>query len=56
MPNSALFVGKQQVWAEFYPQLTTLLHLTEEAREREQFFRHDVFAWLPPFASLSVSA
>jgi len=37
--------------------MTTLLHLTEEARatrEREQFFRHDVLTWIPPFASLSV--
>ena len=33
--------------------MTTLLHLTEEAREREQFFRHDVLVWIPPFASLS---
>lgn len=36
--------------------MTTLLQLTEEARathEREQFFRHNVLAWIPPFASLS---
>lgn len=36
----------------------TLLHLTVEARairEREQLFRHDVLAWIPPFASLSAS-
>ena len=33
--------------------MTTLLHFTEEAREREQFFRHDVLTWIPPFASLS---
>jgi len=33
--------------------MTTLLHLTEEARAREQFFRHDVLTWIPPFASLS---
>ena len=38
---------------------TTLLQLTVKARathERAQFFRHDVLAWLPPFASLSVFA
>ena len=35
---------------------TTLLQLTTKARECAQFFRHDVFAWLLPFASLSVSA
>ena len=35
---------------------TTLLQLTAKAREHAQFFRHDVLAWLPPFASLSVSA
>ena len=36
--------------------MTTLLQLTEEARatrECEQLFRHDVLAWIPPFASLS---
>ena len=36
----------------------TLLQLTEEAREtreREQLYRHDVLAWIPPFASLSAS-
>ena len=36
--------------------MTTLLQLTEEARatcEREKLFRHDVLAWIPPFASLS---
>jgi len=36
----------------------TLLQLTEEARETlkcEQLFRHDVLAWIPPFASLSAS-
>ena len=35
--------------------MTTLLQLTEEARatcKREQLFRHDVLAWIPPFASL----
>ena len=38
---------------------TTLLQLPAKARtthERTQFFRHDVLAWLPPFASLSLSA
>ena len=35
---------------------TTLLQLTAKARERAQFFKHNVFAWLPLFASLSVSA
>ena len=35
---------------------TTLLQLTAKARERAQFSRYDVLAWLPPFASLSVSA
>jgi len=33
--------------------MTTLLHFTKEAREREQFFRHDVLTWIPPLASLS---
>ena len=36
--------------------MTTLLQLIAKARECVQFFRHDVLAWLPPFASLSVSA
>ena len=37
----------------------TLLQLTMKARatrEHAQFFKHDVLAWLPPFASLSVPA
>ena len=37
--------------------MATLLQPIEEARatrEYEQFFRHDVLAWIPPFASLSV--
>ena len=39
--------------------MTTLLQLTEEAREtreHKQLFRHDVITWVPPFASLSISA
>ena len=58
MQNSALFTGEQQVWAKLYSSMTTLLQLIEETRathEREQFFRHDVLAWIPPFASLSAS-
>ncbi len=36
--------------------MTTVLQLTEVARaicEHEQFFKHYVLTWIPPFASLS---
>jgi len=33
--------------------MATLFQLTEQAHEREQLFKHDVLAWIPPFASLS---
>jgi len=53
MQNSALFTGEQQVCrGNSIRSMTTLLHFTVEAREREQFFRHDVLPWIPPFASL----
>ena len=57
MQNTDLFTREQQVWGgNSIRSMTTLLQLIEEARatcEREQLFRHDVLAWIPPFASLS---
>ena len=59
MQNSDLFTGEQQVCGRnSICSMTTLLQLTEEARatrEREQLLRHDVLAWIPPFASLLAS-
>ena len=43
----------------FIHSMTTLLELIVKAHatcKHAQFFRHDVLAWLPPFASLSISA
>ena len=43
----------------FIRSTTTLLELIVKAHatwKHAQFFKHDVLAWLPPFASLSVSA
>ena len=57
MHKCDLFTGEQQVCrGNSIHSMTTLLQLKDEARatrEREQLFRHDVLAWIPPFASLS---
>ena len=59
MQHSDLFTGENQVWGgNSIHSMTTLLQLIEEAwatHKHEQLFRHDVLAWIPPFASLSAS-